>query len=491
MTWLRIAAALVVFAVAPACTIESDDRTGVAGPGTGTAQAPSSTNPDAELDRFDAVFATYASDPQNGRQRKQFRDAFQRVRKAYVHPVGDAELINSAIAGIETQETNTRSVPSERLVEQALDAMTASLDPHSVYLNREELQDAEAATSGEFGGLGIQVALDKGRIKIIAPIEGTPAERAGLKGGDVITHVNGRALNGSSLTTAVHAMRGPPGTRVRLTIERGGERSFQVTLKRAVIAVEPVKAKAVDDVGYIRISSFSEKAADKVEAAVADLLRRYPPPAGIVIDLRNNPGGLFEQSLLIADAFLDDGLIVAVRGRDPDQARGFQARRGDVARGLPIVVLINGGSASAAEIVASALGDHGRATLMGTRTFGKGSVQTVMRLPVEGALKLTTGLYYAPSGDSLQGRGVTPDVALVGVDDERSTPHEADLPGALPGDGTTGRSATLETAAKACPAVADADDPAIACAVAFLKAGSRDRFANLVAARSTSGTAAR
>jgi carboxyl-terminal processing protease len=431
------------------------------------------------LARFDSVFSSNASDPENGLQLKQFRDAYSRVRALYVHDVADSELVDAAIEGILKQDAPSAKMPADKLVEAALDAMTTALDPHSAYLNSSELKDAELITTGEFGGVGIQVSEEEGRITVIAPIEDTPAARAGLKPGDIITHVDGQPVSGMTLTEAVHAMRGPEGTRIRLGLERSGRQPFTVTITREVISIKPVRWSVYDDIGYVRIVSFNEKARGDLATAMAEVNAQLGSSGrGLVLDLRNNPGGLFEQSLYVADAFLDSGVIVSIRGRDQRHIREFAARSGDLARGLPMVVLINSGSASASEIVASALQDNGRALIMGTPSFGKGSVQTVMRLPVEGALKLTTALYYAPSGQAIQAEGVRPDVVLTGDEDDPTAMRESGLPHALPSLGAAVARDQAQIAAAACPAVTRDDnrDHALGCALSLLQSGSLDRF---------------
>ena len=436
-------------------------------------------DPAQALARFDNVFSSNASDPENSRQLKQFRDAYSRVRALYVHDVTDSELVDAAIDGVLKHDKPLGKIPAEKLVEAALDAMTTALDPHSAYLNSSELKDAELITTGEFGGVGIQVAEEEGKITVIAPIEDTPAARAGLKPGDVITHVDGQPVSGMTLSEAVQAMRGPEGTRIRLGLDRAGRQPFTVTITREVIAIKPVRWSVYDDIGYIRIVSFNEKARGDLVTAMADVNAQLGSSGrGVVLDLRNNPGGLFEQSLYVADAFLDSGVIVSIRGRDQRHIREFGARRGDLARGMPMVVLINGGSASASEIVASALQDNGRAVIMGTPSFGKGSVQTVMRLPVEGALKLTTALYYSPSGQAIQAEGVRPDVVLTGDEDDPSALREASLPHALPSLGAAITREQAQIAAAACPAVArdDTTDRGLGCALTLLQSGSLDRF---------------
>lgn len=430
-----------------------------------------------ELSRFNTVFQTYASDPDNTRQLKHFRDAYKRIRVAYVEPVGDPQLIDAAIDAVKAQNPEPRSLPAETLVELALDGMTVALDPHSAYLNPDELRESELVTSGEFGGLGIQVSQEDGRIKVISPIDGTPAERAGIKPGDIITHLDGAPVAGMTLKQAVDAMRGAPGSRIRLTLQRGDGVPFDIVITRAIITIEPVRWSLEGDVGYLRIASFNERVADGVEAAVRAMRSSLGHmPAGIVIDLRNNPGGLLDQSLAVADDFLDSGTIVSIRGRDGRGSRAFDATAGEIAEGVPLVVLINAGSASASEIVAAALQDQGRATVMGDRSFGKGSVQTVMRLPIEGALKLTTALYYSPNGISIQALGVQPDVQITGIDQPQEQAHEVDLPGALAARSDLHPTALGSIDVNACPAVGDNRDRELGCAVMLLRAGSADKF---------------
>lgn len=490
--WSRVGGAFIALLVLlPAmfgCIAGPDAGPAVAQPGVESAHEAvvrDAEDPAEALARFDSVFVSNATDPENTRQLKQFRDAYSRVRALYVHEVTDSQLVDAAIEGVLKHDGPPAKVPAETLVEAALDAMTTALDPHSAYLNSDELKDAELITTGEFGGVGIQVAEEKGRITVIAPIEDTPAARAGLKPGDIITHVDGQAVSSMTLSEAVHAMRGPEGTRIRLGIERAGRPPFTVTIRREVIAIKPVRWSVYDDIGYVRIVSFNEKARGDLVTAMNDLNARLGSAArGIVLDLRNNPGGLFEQSLYVADAFLDSGVIVSIRGRDQQHIREFAARKGDLANGLPMVVLINGGSASASEIVASALQDNRRAIIMGTPSFGKGSVQTVMRLPMEGALKLTTALYYSPSGQAIQAEGVRPDVVLTGGDDDPTAMREASLPHALPSVGAAMTRDHAQVAAAACPPVTreEGRDHALGCALTLLRSGSLDRF---LATRST------
>ncbi len=324
------------------------------------------------------------------RQLNLFGDVFERVRSDYVKDVGDEKLIESAING-----------------------MLTSLDPHSSYLNAKSFRDMQVQTRGEFGGLGIEVTMEGGLVKVVSPIDDTPAYRAGLKPGDLITHLDNEAVQGLSLAEAVERMRGPVNSDLVLTIRRPGREPFDVTITRAVIKIQSVRSRAEGDVGYIRITSFSEQTASGVERAMQKIRNEIGEDIkGVVLDLRNNPGGLLEQSVKVADAFLERGEVVSTRSRRPNEAQRFNAKPGDVASGLPIVVLINGGSASASEIVAGALQDHRRAIVMGTRSFGKGSVQTIIPLAGHGAIRLTTAHYYTPSGRSIQAKGIVPDIVV-------------------------------------------------------------------------------
>jgi carboxyl-terminal processing protease len=305
-------------------------------------------------------------------------------------------------------------VDDDQLMESAINGMLTSLDPHSNYLNTKNFDDMKVQTRGEFGGLGIEVSMENGIVKVVTPIDDTPAARAGLKPGDLITALDGQPVQGMTLPQAVDKMRGPINSDIRLTIQRKGRDPFDVKLTRATIRIQSVRSHLVgDDIGYIRITSFNEQtdvglnnAMKSIKQQAGDKLR------GIVLDLRNNPGGLLDQAVAVANAFIDKGEIVSTRGRRADDAQRFDARPGAVAGGLPIAVLINGGSASASEIVAGALQDHHRAILLGTRSFGKGSVQTIIPLPGHGAMRLTTARYYTPSGRSIQAKGIEPDIVV-------------------------------------------------------------------------------
>ena len=345
-----------------------------------------------------------------------FTEVFDQVRKNYVEPVTDKQLVEGAIKG-----------------------MLGALDPHSNYMDAKEYREMQVQTRGEFAGLGMQVTMENGLVKVISPIDDTPAARAGLKPGDLILAIDEAPVTDMTLSDAVEKLRGPVGTQVKLTLRRQGVDPFEVTLTRAEIHVEPVKYHVEgSDIGYIRITSFSERTASALEGAVKALKQQAGDKlAGIVLDLRNNPGGLLDQAVAVSNAFLDQGEIVSIRGRRTQDSRRFEAQPDrDLVRGLPIVVLINGGSASASEIVAGALQDHHRAVLLGTRTFGKGSVQSV--LPVKesgGAIRLTTALYFTPSGRSIQAKGIEPDVAVEPAKIEKVAQagrlRESDLRGAL------------------------------------------------------------
>jgi carboxyl-terminal processing protease len=301
-----------------------------------------------------------------------------------------------------------------KLIEDAINGMLAALDPHSTYMNGKEFREMQVQTRGEFGGLGIEVTMENGAIKVVAPIEDTPAAKAGLLSGDLIVALDKEPIEGLTLDQAVEKMRGPINAPITLTIKRKGiDNAFDVTMTRDVIRIKPVKFQAEDDVGYVHVTSFNEQTTSELEKAISELKRTIGPKLkGYIIDLRNDPGGLLDQAISVSDSFLDQGAIVLTKGRNPEETQRANARPGDITDGKPIVVLINGGSASASEIVAGALQDHHRATLVGTRSFGKGSVQTIIPLGGGGALRLTTARYYTPSGRSIQALGITPEVKV-------------------------------------------------------------------------------
>ncbi|MGA7450474.1 MAG: S41 family peptidase [Rhodoplanes sp.] len=329
------------------------------------------------------------------RELNLFGDIFERVRSHYVEKPDDSKLIESAING-----------------------MLSGLDPHSSYMDAKSFRDMQEQTRGEFGGLGIEVTMEDGLVKVVAPIDDTPAAKAGIRANDLITHIDGEAVRGMTLDRAIEKMRGPVNTKIKLRIMRKGvEKPIDVSLKRAIIHVSSVRSRVEgNDVGYIRITQFNEHTTDGLKKALHDIGAQIPPDRlrGYIVDLRNNPGGLLDQAVSVSDAFLDRGEIVSTRGRDPEETQRFNARPGDLTKGRPVIVLINGGSASASEIVAGALQDHKRATLVGTRTFGKGSVQTIIPLGAgNGALRLTTARYYTPAGRSIQAKGIVPDIEVL------------------------------------------------------------------------------
>ena len=354
------------------------------------------------------------------RQLKLFGDVFERVRADYVEKTGDKELIEAAIQG-----------------------MLSSLDPHSSYLSRENFQDMQVQTQGEFGGLGIEVTMEQGVIKVVSPIDETPAARAGIRAGDLIIALDDEPVTGLSLSEAVDQMRGKVGTEIELTIRRGEREPFKVTIEREKITIQSVRSKTFGDVGYLRITTFNEQTQPGLEEEIAAIQDELGGDLeGYVIDLRNNPGGLLEQAISVSDSFLKQGEIVSTRGRDAEDSQRYNAENGDLAGGKPLVVLINGGSASASEIVAGALQDHGRAIVLGTQSFGKGSVQTIIPLPGHGAMRLTTARYYTPSGRSIQAKGIAPDITVEPADvevlDRPEARRESDLRGALGNGDSTG-----------------------------------------------------
>lgn len=356
-----------------------------------------------------------------------FGDVFARVRAEYVEPVQDRDLIENAING-----------------------MLTGLDPHSAFLNPRNFRDMQVQTRGEFGGLGIEVTQEGGFIRVISPIDDTPAARAGIRPGDTITHLNGSSTQGLTLQEAVEQMRGQRGTSLRLTIRREGAAApIEMTIVRDVIRPQIVRFRMEGtDIGYIRITSFNEQTEANLRRAVATLRQQAGNNLrGLVLDLRNNPGGLLDQAVQVTDSFLEQGEIVSTRARRPEDAQRWNARAGDIAGGLPMVVLVNGGSASASEIVAGALQDHRRAVILGTRSFGKGSVQTVMPLGGNnGAIRITTARYYTPSGRSIQATGIEPDIEVVAARGATATAEaapardrdrEQNLRRALPAQGAT------------------------------------------------------
>ena len=308
--------------------------------------------------------------------------------------------------------TYVEEVDDKKLIESAINGMLMSLDPHSSYLDEKSFKYMNEQTQGKFGGLGIEVTMEQGVVKVVSPIDDTPASRKGLKPGDYITNIDGENVVGMTLNDAVDRMRGKPGTKVKLTIRRVNEKPFDVTLKREEIKIQSVKSEIKDnDVLYVRISSFSEDVDKSIEKAIKKI-KKEKPLKGIVLDVRNNPGGLLDQAVAVSDLFLNQGEIVSTRSKRPEDTIKYSAKDGDILDGLPIVVMINDGSASASEIVAGALQDHKRAVLLGEKSFGKGSVQTVMPLGNNVAMRITTARYYTPSGRSIQAKGIEPDIEV-------------------------------------------------------------------------------
>ena len=329
------------------------------------------------------------------RQLNLFGDVFEHVRAQYVEKPDEGKMIENAING-----------------------MLTSLDPHSAFLDIKNFRDMQTQTRGEFGGLGIEVTMENGLVKVVSPMDGTPAFRAGVQPNDLITHLDGEPVKGLTLEQAVDKMRGPVNSPIKLKIDRKGmEAPVEVTIVREIISIRNVRARVEgEDIGYVRITSFQgERTLEQLRAGIADITKQIPADKlkGYIIDLRNNGGGLLDQAIAVTDSFLDRGEIVSTRGRNPDDTQRHNARQGDLTNGKPLIVLVNGGSASASEIVAGALQDHKRATLLGSRSFGKGSVQTVIPISQFGALKLTTARYYTPAGRSIQAKGIAPDVELI------------------------------------------------------------------------------
>ncbi len=358
-----------------------------------------------------------------------FGDIFERIRAQYVEPVA-----------------------TDKLIEAAINGMLTSLDPHSSYLSAKDFEDMQVQTKGEFGGLGIEVTQEEGFVKVIAPMDDTPAADAGIQAGDFITHVNGEAISGLTLDQAVDMMRGPVGSEIIITIARQGTpEPFDVSIIRDTIKLTAVKGRVVGKAVVLRITTFNDQTTSGLKAELQKGIEELGGPEnleGVVIDLRNNPGGLLNEAISVSDAFLETGEIVSTRGRNPQDGERYNAKSGDLIEGKPIVILINGGSASASEIVTGALQDHRRAIVVGTKSFGKGSVQTLIPLKGDGAMRLTTARYYTPSGRSIQALGISPDIvvqqpakpvdaAADPAKEERKTTSEADLRGAISNDSMT------------------------------------------------------
>ena len=364
------------------------------------------------------VSSSFADTKETYRQLSIFNEVYNRVKNQYVEELTDKEL-----------------------VEKALNGMLQALDPHSSYMNEEVFKEMQEDTSGTFGGLGIEITTDNGFIKIISPIDDTPADKAGIQAGDYITHLNGDSVVDMNLKEAIDIMRGEVGTSITLTIIRGAEEPFDVELVRDTIKTASVKHRVLNDVGVLRVSTFNEQTTSGLKDSIQELEESENPPIGYVLDLRNNPGGLLTESVSVSDLFLEQGEIVSIRGREKKDVQVFSAKKGDLINQKPLVVLINEGSASASEIVAGALQDHDRAVIMGMKSFGKGSVQTIV--PIDsGAIRLTIAKYYTPSGDSIQAVGIEPDVVVpraeLNIIDNYFTFRESDYQDALDNETTDG-----------------------------------------------------
>ena len=355
--------------------------------------------------------SSFADTKETYRQLSIFNEVYNRVKNQYVEELTDKEL-----------------------VEKALNGMLQALDPHSSYMNEEVYKEMQVETAGAFGGLGIEITTDKSFIKIVSPIDDTPAQKAGVQAGDYITHLDGVSVVDMTLKEAIDIMRGEVGAAITLTIVRGTENPFDLEIKRDIIKVQSVKHRFINNVGVLRISTFNEQTTTGLKKIIEELERSDNPPIGYVLDLRNNPGGLLTESISVSDIFLEQGEIVSIRGREKKDVKVYSAKKGDLTNGKPLIVLINEGSASASEIVAGALQDHDRAVVMGIKSFGKGSVQTIV--PIDsGAIRLTIAKYYTPSGDSIQAIGIEPDIivprAELNIIDEYFTFRESDYKDAL------------------------------------------------------------
>ena len=355
--------------------------------------------------------SSFADTKETYRQLSIFNEVYNRVKNQYVEELTDKEL-----------------------VEKALNGMLQALDPHSSYMNEEVYKEMQVDTAGAFGGLGIEITTDKSFIKIVSPIDDTPAQKAGVQAGDYITHLDGVSVIDMTLKEAIDIMRGEVGASITLTIVRGTENPFDIEIERDIIKVQSVKHRLIDDIGVLRISTFNEQTTPGLKKIIEELESSDNPPIGYVLDLRNNPGGLLTESISVSDIFLEQGEIVSIRGREKKDVKVYSAKKGDLINKKPLIVLINEGSASASEIVAGALQDHDRAVIMGIKSFGKGSVQTIV--PIDsGAIRLTIAKYYTPSGDSIQAVGIEPDIivprAELNIIDDYFTFRESDYKDAL------------------------------------------------------------
>jgi carboxyl-terminal processing protease len=421
------------------------------------------------------------------RQLDLFAEVFDITYNDYVEPVGVDQMVQLTVEGLdqtasevgrlelEGEGDEERSAVAEdalsapKLMASGLVLMLSHLDPHSAYLPPDVYREMKVRTRGEFGGIGIEVTMEDGLVKVVAPIDDTPGSRAGMRTGDLITHVDGKPIQGLTLAEAVRMIRGPVGSRVVLSVRRQpASDSFDVAIVRALIRIRAVRARVEGNVAYIRITTFNEQADKSLRRAMDELEDELGERMiGVVLDLRNNPGGLLDQALAVSDAFLSGGEIVSTRNRNAGTVRRFSADRGDIADGLPVVVLINGGSASASEIVSGALQDNGRAMVMGSRSFGKGSVQTIIPVSGGGAVRLTTARYYTPSGRSIQLTGISPDIVAELSDSGQR--READFDNPLPGEAIT-TAPDVRLLKDVCPDKLEEEDPTLACALDILEA---------------------
>ncbi len=389
-----------------------------------------------------------------------FAAVYARVVRDYVDEPDESVLIDGAISGVMDLSPIPEGEPAERLALAAIDGMFSTLDPHSTLYSAEAFGEIKVQSKGRFGGLGLEVTMDRGLVKVVSPIDDTPAEKAGIRAGDVITHVDGESLRGLALSEAIRRMRGKIGTKVAISLRRRNGDTWDLTLSREMIRLRPVRSRVEEGVGYVRISAFNEHVADRLRGAIADFRGQLAGKRlDVVLDLRSNPGGLLSQAVSVADTFLAEGPIVSALGRIEERNQRFEAKPGDIAESAALVVLIDAGSASASEVVASALQYHGRAVVMGSRSFGKGTVQTIVPLRNGMAVRLSTHRYHTPSGATFDGTGVRPDVTIVPAGEEHKagwSEHALD--------------------AVDCPPAGDKGDRVLGCAVALLRAGNLESF---------------
>jgi len=464
-------------------------------------EAAAARNPELSevASTFDRLVTPAPGPHERTRELNLFAEVVELARSDYVESVEVAKLAKSAISGMEravatdggdksaggaptasgyqgddggaqaaalpaTNSARANHLGTAPLIEAALVGMLHDLDAHSDYMSPESYREMQVRTRGEFGGIGIEVTMENGLIKVVSPIDDTPAHAAGLKAGDLVTHIDARPVLGLTLPEAVEAMRGPVGSKVTVTIRRVSvEKPFDIVVTRDIVRIRSVRWHLEGDIGYLRVTTFNERTSEGVHHAVAKMRETLGDAlAGLIIDLRNNPGGLLDQALSVSDAFLDDGEIVSTRGRQQGEIRRFTADSEDILGDLPIAVLINSGSASAAEIVAGALQDQGRALVIGARSFGKGSVQTIMPVSGGGAVRLTTARYYTPAGRSIQLTGIQPDI-IAPIEEGEQASREADLDNVLPAEGELGEVAAARLEER-CPGAVGLEDVVLACA---------------------------